>query len=88
MATKTVVASQASRVLAALQAGEELTAKQIRARFNAKNPYEVVRQVRHQGYAIYANAKTNSKGETKTFYRLGTPSRAMVAAAYAAGFAA
>ena len=88
MATKTVVASQADRVLAALQAGEELTAKQIRARFSAKNPYEVVRQVRHQGYAVYANERTNSKGETKTFYRLGTPSRAMVAAAYAAGFAA
>ena len=88
MATKTVVVSQADRVLAAFKAGEELTAKQIRARFAAKNPYEVVRQVRHQGYAVYANERTNSKGETKTFYRLGTPSRAMVAAAYAAGFAA
>ena len=88
MATKTVVASQADRVLAALQAGEELTAKQIRARFSAKNPHDVVRQVRRQGYAVYANTRTNSKGDTKTFYRLGTPSRAMVAAAYAAGFAA
>jgi len=75
--------SKKARVLEALKNGETFTAKQIAARFSAKNPYEVVRSLREDGYAIYANERTNSKGATKTFYRLGTPSRRMVAAAYA-----
>lgn len=74
--------SQSTRFLEALQNGEQLTAKQIASRFNAGNPYDVVRQTRQAGYAVYANARTNSKGETKTFYRLGQPTRAMVSAAY------
>jgi ribosomal protein S8 len=77
--------SQKAKVLAALKNGETFTAKQIASRFSAKNPYEVVRSIREEGYAVYANERTNSKGETKTFYRLGTPSRKMVAAAYAMG---
>ena len=77
--------SQKAKVLAALKNGEQLTAKQISARFSAKNPHDVVRQIREEGFAVYANERTNSKGETKTFYRLGTPSRKMVAAAYAMG---
>jgi len=76
--------TKTQRVLEALQNGEQLTAKQISARFSAGNPREVVRNLRAKGYAIYANQRTNSKGQTKTFYRLGTPTRAMVAAAYAA----
>ena len=76
--------TKTQRVLEALQNGEQLTAKQIAARFSAGNPREVVRNLRAKGFAIYANQRTNSKGQTKTFYRLGTPTRAMVAAAYAA----
>jgi hypothetical protein len=76
--------TKTERVLEALQNGEQLTAKQIAARFSSGNPREVVRSLRSKGYAIYANQRTNSKGESKTFYRLGTPTRAMVAAAYAA----
>lgn len=77
--------SQKAKVLAALKNGEQMTAKQIAARFSAKNPHEVVRQIRAEGYAVYANERVNSKGDKKTFYRLGTPSRKMVAAAYALG---
>jgi transcription initiation factor IIE alpha subunit len=76
--------SKKARVLEALQTGEQFTAKQISARFNVKNPREVVRSLRADGFAIYANERTNSKGQTKSFYRLGTPTRAMVAAGYAA----
>lgn len=77
--------SQATRLLEALETGSELTAAQIRSRFSAQNPYEVVRQVRAMGNAVYCNERTNSKGETKSFYRLGTPSRAMVSAFYRMG---
>ena len=77
--------TKTDRVLAAFKAGEELTAKQIAARFSVKHPASVVRNLRGSGYAIYCNEKKNSKGAVKNFYRLGTPSRAMVAAAYAVG---
>ena len=40
--------------------------------------------LRMKGFAIYANQNTDTKGRTKTFYRLGTPSRAVVAAGYRA----
>ena len=76
--------TKTAKVLAALQNGDQLTAKQIAARFNVGNPHEVVRQLRFKGFAIYSNASTNSKGAVKNFYRLGTPSRAVVAAGYRA----
>jgi len=76
--------TKTDRVLQALMGGEELTAKQIKARFSVGNPAEVVRQLRFKGFAVYSNPKKNSKGETKNFYRLGTPSRKVVAAGYRA----
>ena len=39
-----------------------------------------ISELRSQGYAIYANTRS---ADNKTFYRLGKPSRAMVAQAYA-----
>lgn len=74
--------TQTATVLNALKNGEELTAKQIAARYSVGNPYEVVRTLREQGYAIYLNSRKDSKGRVTNKYRLGTPSRAMVAAAY------
>lgn len=76
--------SKTAKLLTAFETGTALTAKQISSRFSLANPHEAVRQLRAKGYAIYANESTNSKGETKTFYRLGKPSRRMVAAAVAA----
>ena len=76
--------TKTDKVLAALQNGETLTAKQIAARYSVGNPHEVVRQLRFKGFAIYSNASTNKKGKTRNFYRLGTPSRAVVAAGYRA----
>lgn len=75
--------SKIDSVLTALQNGEELTAAQISSRFRAGNPHDVVRVLRERGHAVYLNERTNSKGEITMKYRLGTPSRAMVAAAYA-----
>jgi hypothetical protein len=71
-------------LLEALQRGEELTAKQITHRFSMPNPTASVSALRFQGYAIYANKRTNTRGETFTKYRLGRPSRAIVAAGYRA----
>jgi len=72
-----------TRVLEALKIeslGKGLTAAQIESRFGVGNARATVSSLRMKGYAIYANQSTDTKGRTKTFYRIGTPSRAIVAA--------
>jgi predicted transcriptional regulator len=81
----TTVASKSAKLLTALKAGEQLTAKQIAARFGIGNPTATVSDLRLRGgFAIYANPKQNAKGQTVTRYRLGTPTKAVVAAGYRA----
>lgn len=76
--------TKSSKLLTALQAGEKLTAAQISARFDIKNPRATVSSLRFQGYAIYANQHKDTKGRESTKYRLGTPSKRVVAAGYRA----
>ena len=76
--------TKTARVLEAFENGEELTAKQIGARFGAKSPGRVVGYLREQGHCIYLNERKNAKGDVKHKYRLGNPSRAIVAAGIAA----
>jgi hypothetical protein len=64
--------------------GASLTAKQIKSQFGLKNPHEAVRQMRQDGICVYANEATLSKGGKTIKYRVGRPTKAMVAAAYAA----
>ncbi len=76
--------TKTNRLLEALENGEELTAKQITQRYGIANPTATVSDLRFAGYAVYANKRTNNRGETTTKYRLGRPSRAVVAAGYRA----
>lgn len=73
-----------SRLLEALQRGEQLTAKQISHRFEIANPTATISDLRFMGFAVYANKRTNKRGDTYTKYRLGRPSREVVAAGYRA----
>ena len=77
-------ATKQSRVLEALQSGEQLTAKQIKARFGVANPTATISDLRYSGFAVYANQHKDTKGRVTTKYRLGKPSRAIVAAGYKA----
>ena len=76
--------TKTSKLLATLKSGESLTEAQIRARFGLQNPRATVSALRFQGYAIYANQHTDTKGRETTKYRLGNPSRAVIAAGYRA----
>ena len=79
------VVTKEARVLEALQTNPRgLTAAQIQARFGVGNARSTVSALRFKGFAIYANSRTDTKGRTKTFYRLGNPSREVVAAGYRA----
>jgi len=77
-------ASKQERLLEAFQNGEQLTAAQIKARFGIANPTATVSDLRYSGFAVYANKHTDTKGRVSTKYRLGNPSRAIVAAGYRA----
>jgi predicted transcriptional regulator len=76
--------TKTQKVLTALKAGEQLTAAQITARFGVKNPRAMASSLRFQGYAVYANEHKNSKGHSITKYRLGNPTREVIAAGYRA----
>lgn len=68
-------------VLKTLKSGKQFTAGQLAGLFRTTEASVAARvsELRSQGFAIYSNTARNGK----TAYRLGCPSRAMVAAAYA-----
>lgn len=78
--------TKAERLLSFLQSGSTATPNQIKGMFGIANPSAVVSQLRKEGHCIYANPSKLKDGSAVTKYRLGTPSKAMVATAVAAGF--
>jgi predicted ArsR family transcriptional regulator len=60
-----------------------LTVAQARSRFGITNVGARIEELRAEGHCIYTNKKTLDNGKTITFYRLGKPSREMVAMAHA-----
>jgi biotin operon repressor len=71
-----------SSVLKTLKSGRQFTAGQMAGLFSTTESTVAARisELRAQGYSIYSNTAKNGK----TAYRLGTHSRRMIAAAYAA----
>ena len=69
------------RVLNILKSGRQFTPAQIAGLTNSKEDSirPRISELRADGYAVYTNQTKNGK----TAYRLGTPNRKMVAAAYA-----
>ena len=77
--------TKTAKVLAALESGVELTGKQISARYSVKNVRALISSLRMQGYPVYLNKRVSTfDGETYLKYRLGTPTRAVIAAGYQA----
>lgn len=67
--------SKTQKVLNLLSKGESVSWKTLRGRFDLISPRAMVDKLREQGHMIYINK--NVKG---TSYRLGTPTRAIIAA--------
>lgn len=77
--------SKTEMLVNALKNGQELTSVQIRSRFGIANVTAAIHYIRTTlGYAVYLNERTNSRGETYSKYRIGTPTRKVVAAGYKA----
>lgn len=75
--------SKHAKLLNHLQNGHEVTAKQISGTFGLQNPHRAINYLREQGNCIYANKVTLSDGTEGTKYRVGKPSKRMVAIANA-----
>ena len=77
----TTTTTKAAKVVAALENGTELTAKQIESRYNVGNARALISSLRMQGYPVYLNKRVSTfDGQTYSKYRLGTASRSVVAA--------
>jgi hypothetical protein len=61
------------------------TTKQAQRRFGITNVSARIDELRQEGNCIYTNTKTVD-GQKVSFYRLGTPTKAMVQAALSAGY--
>ena len=77
--------TKTAKVIAALQDGAELTAKQIQSRYSVKNARALISSIRMQGYPVFLNKRVSTfDGETYSKYRMGTAPRSVVAAGYQA----
>lgn len=72
------------KLFTALQSGDKVSASQATKRFGIKNISAEVSRIRQSGYAVYANTRKAGNGVQVTEYRLGTPSRKLIAAGYKA----
>lgn len=70
-----------NQLLKNLEAGKEYTAKQITATFGIAHPASAIRNLREQGHCVYSNKAVLADGTETTKYRIGKPSRRMVALA-------
>lgn len=77
--------TQKQKLRIAFFKGAQLTSKQIRSQYKIASPTKVISNLRlEDGLPIYANKHVDTKGRETTKFRLGTPSRAVIAAGYRA----
>ena len=62
------------------------TTKQAQRRFGITNVSARIEELRKEGHCIYTNTRKLEDGRKISFYRLGTPTKAMVQAALRAGY--
>lgn len=77
--------SKQAKLLNYLNTGAEVTARQISGSFGLKNPHDAIHQLRSQGNCIYSNRAVLADGTETTKYRVGRPTKRMVAIANAVG---
>lgn len=77
--------TQVQKLISVFQEGRELTAKQIATQFNIASPSKIVSLIRREhGMPVYLNKRVDTKGRITHKYRMGNPTKAVVAAGYKA----
>jgi predicted transcriptional regulator len=82
-----VMKSAKAKVLAYLSKDSEyntLTVTKMQSVFGIANPSATINELRNEGHAIYHNTRVNANGDKVSFYRLGQPTKRIVAAGIAA----
>ena len=62
------------------------TTKQAQRRFGITNVAARIDELRQEGHVIYTNTRKLEDGRKISFYRLGTPTKALVRAALSSGY--
>ena len=73
--------SKTQKVLNLLSKGESVSWKTLRNKFDLQSPTQMIGKLRNQGVMIYTNKSSNGVS-----YRVGTPSKAVIAAGQKALF--
>jgi hypothetical protein len=76
------IMSKQELLLTHLNKGKTFTAKQIKSSFGIAHPASAIRDLREQGYCVYSNPAVVNGSEVVK-YRIGKPTRKMVALANA-----
>ena len=71
--------SKKAKIMNILNRGSSVTWKQLKTTYNLKSPRAMIDTIRRDGFCVYANK--NTKGNT--FYQIGNPSAAILAAGVA-----
>jgi hypothetical protein len=77
------IQSKQSKVLQYLSkstGNNTLTAKKMQSLFGIANPSAVINTLRAEGNPIYLNTRKLANGKKVSFYRLGAPTKEMIAA--------
>lgn len=64
--------SRTAKLLAQLESGKAVTAKQISGWYGLKNPHDAIYQLRNSGFNIKGNRATLSDGTSTMRYTLAT----------------
>jgi len=76
--------SKTYKVFSALYNGETLTQTEATNRFGVGNLSAEATRIRQNGYAVYSTRRKEGNGITVTEYKMGKPSREIVALGYKA----
>jgi hypothetical protein len=77
--------TKTQRVLEALERSPSgLTVGQLRTQYRVGNPRAEIHRLRMNGECVYSTRRRNSRGELRTVYTLGTPTRDLIAAGWRA----
>lgn len=72
------------KLFTTLKSGNTVTAKAAERKFGIKNISAHVSRIRQAGFAVYANTRVAGNHVQVTEYKIGQPSRKLIAAGYKA----
>lgn len=77
--------SKLEKLKSRLESGVSVTASDIKNVFGLKNPTSSIYKLRSQGLCVYTNKIENSDGTITTKYKVGKPTKKMIAILHSIG---